>query len=445
MSARTDRFRLESGDGSRQSDSVAPQAALLQNRAMVEHADIDLNVIATTLRVRADECVMCGLCLPHCPTFQLSGLETRSPRGRIALAKSLQPGATVDASLREALESCLQCRACEAACPAQVRYGEIIEGARAILVSAARSRDESAATPGPGEPATLPSGVSTGARLAGLATRHPMAAAHALGLLGAIARALPQWTHRLGRRTRWLLRARAPLAAPATADAALLFTGCVARSFEADAQRALLAIAAVCALPLAPAAAGCCGAFARHLGDIDTARSRARANRNALGAARLVVALDSGCIGALRESGVAVVEACRWLLAHQEAWRTRLRRVEARIGVFVPCTHRNVLRDPGAASELLTLLPGVECVPITAGHGCCGAAGPQLFAHPRQADALAATLVDAIMAARLDALATTNVGCSLHLFERLRLRGINLTVAHPVACLAQRLLPRPPA
>lgn len=424
--------------------AVAPRALPLHNRGMDEDAANDLNAIAAGVRARADECVMCGLCLPHCPTFRLGGVETRSPRGRIALAKSLRPGAAADASVRAALETCLQCRACESVCPAQVRYGEIIEGARALLASG-----DAASAGGPAAPGTESApGKPWGARLARIAAHHPAASARALGVLGGLARALPRLTLRLGRRARWLLRARRPLAvaSSAGADAAVLFTGCVARSFEADAQRALLDIAAVCGLPLAPAAAaGCCGALARHLGDLATAQAQARAQGGALGGAREVVALDSGCIGALRASGLEVVEACRWLLAHRQVWLPRLRRREARIGVFVPCTHRHGLRDPGAAGELLALLPGVETVPIGPGFGCCGAAGPHLLAHPQQADALAAPLVDAIAAARLDALVTTNVGCNLHLFERLRLRGINLPVTHPVACLAQRLLPSPPA
>ena len=82
---------------------------------------------------------------------------------------------------------------------------------------------------------------------------------------------------------------------------------------------------------------------------------------------------------------------------------------------------------------------GVEVIPVSLGLGCCGAAGPHLLAHPEQGDALAQPIVDAIVALQLDAAATTNIGCALHLGERLALRGITLSVRHPVAFLADRL------
>ena len=78
------------------------------------------------------KCVACGLCLPHCPTFRLTGRETASPRGRIAAMRAVEEGvATVNASFTTMMDECLACRACEAACPSGVPFGRMIEGARA--------------------------------------------------------------------------------------------------------------------------------------------------------------------------------------------------------------------------------------------------------------------------------------------------------------------------
>jgi glycolate oxidase iron-sulfur subunit len=381
--------------------------------------------IDTRLQALADECVMCGLCLPHCPTFRLSGLEQHSPRGRIALVKTLDR-ASIDHSIRESLESCLQCRACERICPAQVRYGEIIEGARAQL---RRS-----------EPATR--------TLAEHAARHPQIAASALSLAGRIARIWPQVTRQLGRRARWLLRAGSAVRSrPPGPAATVLFSGCLARSFDSEAQRALLGIARASGLDLRPLPAqACCGAIARHMGASADAEALVQVNQTQLaaGGTRNVVALDSGCIDALRRaagSGIDVVEACRWLLDRQPTWSDRLRRKPLRVGLFAPCSHRHVVGDAAAARRLLLALPGVEVVPISEGLGCCGAAGPHLLAHPAQADALAQPIIEALLGAKLEAVATTNIGCALHLGERLTLRGITLLVRHPVAFLADRLPP----
>ncbi|MGG1552165.1 (Fe-S)-binding protein [Paenibacillus ferrarius] len=89
-----------------------------------------------TLRLKLDyeeltNCMRCGFCLPHCPTFKETGVEAESPRGRLALMKAavdgvLEPGA----GFEDQMYHCLGCRACEPACPADVKYGHLIEQTR---------------------------------------------------------------------------------------------------------------------------------------------------------------------------------------------------------------------------------------------------------------------------------------------------------------------------
>jgi glycolate oxidase iron-sulfur subunit len=82
-------------------------------------------------------CVECGLCLPHCPTFRLTGDEAASPRGRLNAMSAVASGVLdLDADFDEVMSFCLQCRACEAACPSLVPFGRAMEGARAELAAA---------------------------------------------------------------------------------------------------------------------------------------------------------------------------------------------------------------------------------------------------------------------------------------------------------------------
>src|SRR5204862_8136065 len=91
---------------------------------------------AVKLAVDDDElaaCVSCGLCLPHCPTYRVTGLESASPRGRIAAMRAVHAGANADNTFMTFMDLCIQCRGCETACPSAVPFGRLMEGARATL------------------------------------------------------------------------------------------------------------------------------------------------------------------------------------------------------------------------------------------------------------------------------------------------------------------------
>ena len=85
---------------------------------------------------KLDACVHCGLCLPACPTYDVTGSELDSPRGRIDLVRGLAEGSVEDVAVAvEHLDLCLGCRACESACPSGVRYGALLEQGREHLAS----------------------------------------------------------------------------------------------------------------------------------------------------------------------------------------------------------------------------------------------------------------------------------------------------------------------
>jgi glycolate oxidase iron-sulfur subunit len=85
------------------------------------------------LRSLAADCVHCGFCLPHCPTYQLWGEEMDSPRGRIHLMTQVLEGAALTEATATHIDRCLGCMACVPACPSGVRYDRLIEAARGWL------------------------------------------------------------------------------------------------------------------------------------------------------------------------------------------------------------------------------------------------------------------------------------------------------------------------
>src|SRR5215472_2174388 len=80
------------------------------------------------------DCVHCGLCTSACPTYVELGDENDSPRGRIYLMRALTDGRlALTEQVRRHLDLCLDCRACESACPSGVQYGRLIEPFRIHL------------------------------------------------------------------------------------------------------------------------------------------------------------------------------------------------------------------------------------------------------------------------------------------------------------------------
>src|SRR5438045_5541039 len=74
------------------------------------------------------DCVHCGLCTSSCPTYVELGTEMDSPRGRIYLMRALTDGRIdLTPDVQHHLDLCLDCRACESACPSGVQYGKLIE------------------------------------------------------------------------------------------------------------------------------------------------------------------------------------------------------------------------------------------------------------------------------------------------------------------------------
>src|ERR1700686_2011391 len=104
-----------------------PRTSLQVAATSKQGADIDYELFL--------DCVHCGLCPASCPTYAELGTEMDSPRGRIYLMRAVTDGklAPDDPDVRRHLDLCLDCRACEPACPSGVQYGKLIEPFRIYL------------------------------------------------------------------------------------------------------------------------------------------------------------------------------------------------------------------------------------------------------------------------------------------------------------------------
>mgnify|MGYP001559727362 CR=1 FL=1 len=395
----------------------------------------------------AKTCVHCGLCLPACPTYVQLGQEMDSPRGRIYLMRALHDGRVEwgpSAALH--LDRCLDCRACETACPIGVGYGSIVEEARGRLepwrnrgafARALLSFLLGSVIPRPRRVAALGRLVrwSQATGLAKLARFVP-------GRLAAFAPALPR-VRPVSARRNW----RAGESGPER-PIALLHPGCVMDALFGGTNLASARLLELAGYEVhIDLGSGCCGSLHAHVGFADRARDLARATIASFEAsgAEIAVSNAAGC--------GAHMKAYSRLLAGDPAWEPRARAYESRVRdltqalgegglpaparpfpkrvVYQDACHlghgQGVRREP---RDLLRRIEGLELVEIREADACCGSAGVYNLLQPELSTAILDRKVEAIRAARPDAVVTANPGCLLQLSLGMRRAGLDIQVMH---------------
>jgi glycolate oxidase iron-sulfur subunit len=380
-------------------------------------------------------CVACGLCLPHCPTYRVTGLETASPRGRIAAMQAVDlTGAPLDATFERYMEECVQCRGCEAACPSSVPFGHLMEGARAALDEQRRVE----------RPWSRRAAEWLGYRL--VLPRHWLLVALSWVLaLAQRVRLVPRPLPLPRISLRSLARPLRANTAPERADA-YLFPGCVMDAWQRDTHRSALRVMEATGVhPALPGrGADCCGALHVHAGRVDEARRLARRVITSMPGDAPVVVDSAGCGAAMKDYGrlLGTPEAAafagrvrdfsEWLLTQAPPPVRASRRV---VVVQDPCHLRHVQK---AADAVRTALGRAYATVDTDDDGlCCGAGGAYNALQPELASEIRDRKVEAIRRAAggpADPLvASANPGCAMHL------GAAGLDVRHPADLLADAL------
>ncbi len=385
-------------------------------------------------RAELSACVACGLCLPHCPTFRLTGRESASPRGRLAAMGAVLDGVLpLDADVDDVLSFCLQCRACEAVCPGLVPFGRAMEGARTELVAqrptpARRLRRLVLGRVLPSRAAMRL--VTVGAKvLQGLGG--PVPARLRRGFLGL--RPLRFGGGLAG-------RSFAPQSSGAPLGTVGLLAGCVMDPWFPgvhDAAVDLLTRAGY--RVVVPAAQTCCGALAAHDGHADEARRLAAVNAAAFTGCDLLVADAAGCTAHLKDhgSGLPPVRDVTELVAEFIAAGALPRLAPGRGSVAVqdPCHLRHAQRILAAPRDILRA-GGYEPVEIDPDGLCCGAAGIYSLLEPEASAELGARKAAQVVASGAGVVASANPGCEIQLRGYL---GAGFRIAHPVELYREAL------
>ena len=389
-------------------------------------------------------CVQCGLCLPHCPTYRVTGDERRSPRGRISLMQAVEwDGLEPDDEWHEAMDTCIQCLGCVTACPSGVPYGDLITATRAAATEArppaVRLRLGLWII---GRPRLLRFGsrLLAGFQRLGLMRLAPR------GLAGAVPDRLP-------------VRRRPPAATapPDGPSEVVLFTGCVMDAWQPEIHASVVEVLEVIGVTVERSGdrAGCCGALHGHAGMVDDQRRHAERVVDATGADRPVLVDSAGCGAALKGYGdllgtsearafaAQVADVHEWLAAEPRLAGHPLtlaggmgeRRPMDPVIVQDPCHLRHAQGCHGAVRDVLA--PHVEIVELDDEGLCCGAGGAFSVVQPALASDARDRKVSAVARATARSGATTvvsaNPGCAMHL------AAAGLDVRHPMEVLAEAL------
>jgi len=409
-----------------------------------------------------DRCVHCGLCLNACPTYRELGVEMDSPRGRIYQMVQVSEGQPIGDSYREHIDLCLACRGCESACPSGVKYGRLVEAARAEIEANTRRPWLSRTLRNFVFLKLLPSttlltaagamlyiyqvsGLQKLLRVTGL-TRllGPLGAREALTPSAEI----PFFFRQIGETYQPEGKRRFRVA---------MMAGCIANISFARLNEATVRVLQRngCEVVI-PAGQTCCGALHVHAGIRDEARKLARRNIDAVLAAHAAGQLDAiitnaaGCGSTLKEYDELFEHDPVWLakaqtfkslmkdvtefLASIELNRD-MKPVEATVTYQDSCHLAHGQKVRNAPRQLLRAIPGLQFKEMPLSDICCGSAGIYNVLHTDLSmDILEKKMIN-VNRTQAEIIATANPGCMLQLHAGVRKWGHGERVAHVIELL----------
>lgn len=402
-------------------------------------------------------CIHCGLCLNHCPTYRVLGLEADSPRGRIYQVLQADSGRlAIGDSFVTHIDRCLDCRACETACPSDVEYGRIVERARAQIEQhyrrpwLTRRMRRYVFSTVLGDYRVLArwgrqlrwcqrSGLEKFVRATGILKLLGLAEIQALApridedfFFAEIGRTFPPEGEPRGR--------------------VAFLAGCISSVAFAELNRATVRVLTCNGVEVSvPEGQGCCGALHAHAGFREEARSLARRNIDAMLDDRFdaIVTNAAGCGSTLKEYDDLLAEdsdyaerAKRFAAKVKDVTeflaelglRPPAKKLAARVTYQDPCHLAHGQKIRSAPRELLRAA-GAELVEMPHSDHCCGSAGIYNVIENQLSMQILDAKMEDVASVPAEVIATANVGCMLQLRVGVQRRGLKMDVKHVVELL----------
>lgn len=420
------------------------------------------NASPSQLRLELDKlnaCIHCGMCLPACPTYRVTGSEAESPRGRLYLMKKLLEESASPQAVRPHLDNCLACHGCETACPSGVEYGRVLlatreDMARKSLAPLRFLKRLVFRWLLPNHSLLLWGG--------GLLRFYQQSGIQKLLRKQGVLRLIPGLEAR-----EQLMPTLPPQHRPLSqgmvfgepdGEPVALLIGCVMDVFYNPIHWDTVTVLVANGYRVHVPSQTCCGALAHHAGETDITRTLAKRNIERMLAdnPRWIVVNSAGCGSSMKEYPHLLAEDSRYaeratqfaekvvditeLLAKKPLAPFKTALLE-KMTYHAACHLHHVQRVQQQPMDLVAQIPGIKLIPLERAEACCGSAGIFNIEHPE----LSGEILDEKMAHIRTAcevkgattLLTGNPGCLLQIEKGVQDAGLPMQVRHPVSVLAQ--------
>ena len=432
------------------------------------------------------KCVHCGLCLDSCPTYRELADEKDSPRGRLYLMRGLWEGELeLKPQVIDPLNRCIDCRACESACPSGVPFGELLEKTRGIILE---NKSQS-----------IKEKISRMFILKGLFRSTGLMISASLFLKLYIASGLPKLITKtfIGRlfpesfvfkqhllpnfsgesfKRKHADKILSPLQDKESKKTYTqiqqknlrvgMFTGCIMDvSEKAIHDSTLNLLLSIGCEVVVPGNQVCCGALHVHSGDRKTAQEFAVKNLSAFEPRNLdaIITNAAGCGAQLMEYHHLFAEKTsnaqmNWssfenkvidILEFLSGYSELLEKLpfmddDDTVLYDAPCHLMHAQKVDENPRKLLSSLPGVTLVPLTESNWCCGSGGIYNLVQPDLSKAVLERKIESVRQTlrsfpEAKTIVTGNPGCLYQIRAGLRSSDIDLEILHPVVYLMDRL------
>jgi glycolate oxidase iron-sulfur subunit len=393
-----------------------------------------------------DQCVLCGLCLPHCPTYSIAQNEAESPRGRIALIRALyEEQLTANDTINMHIDQCLTCMSCEQVCPANVDYEKIIDAGRVIT----RKQQNPAQH-------VLQSLLLLA--LSKLSARRILKALNA-GIYGlGLQRLLPK--KRLFNLLPGPHLSRFNITKNVTNEnqfktKVAIINSCAGDLVNDETYAATKFILSKLGCDvLSQNATLCCGALHQHIGDPQIAKKLRQKFTNAYKNQNLdyLISLAMGCGAQIKRYPVfddasetlelagKLIDVNEFVLLQLMKNKLAFASLAKTVFLHKPCSQPQIVNDMTAIEQLLNFIPNIKVLTFQDEQSCCGAGGMNTLSHNDIAEQLIDNKILELKNSSASYLLSSNIGCQLHFQARIKQDNLHIEVCHPITLLAQQVI-----